>query len=81
LPTGDDLSLADREAAVVGRGQARANPLTCAVPIIRSQIAFARGRLRRADQDPDALRSEHGIERAGELARAVVLAENLIRAG
>jgi hypothetical protein len=29
------------------------------------------GGLRRAGQDPDALCGEHGIERAGELARAV----------
>jgi hypothetical protein len=28
-------------------------------------------RLRRADQDPDALRGEHGVERSGELADPV----------
>ena len=29
------------------------------------------GRLRRAGQDPDAFCGEHGVERAGELARAI----------
>jgi hypothetical protein len=38
------------------------------------------GRLRRAGQDPDARRGEHGIEGAGELARPVPEQEQVNRA-
>jgi hypothetical protein len=39
--------------------------------MILSQMAFALGRLRRAGEDSDAIRLEHGVEGIGELARSI----------
>jgi len=43
--------------------------------MILSQIAFALG-LRRAGENPDAFRGKHGVEGAGELARARARSSN-----
>ena len=39
--------------------------------MILSQMAFALGACGGAGENPDAFRGEYGVERSGELARAV----------
>jgi hypothetical protein len=47
--------------------------LAAQVPMILSQTAFALGACGGAGKNPDALGREQGVERAGELASAILI--------